>query len=239
MFRGFITTVLIGVAVTTTVPAFGQAQQQRRPDPEQLRMRNQIAIMETALKQAVRSGAGDLVDQLKTISFGADGMLLGEPEALGFPLASYGTVFYVRVPQMNSLMVWALPVLAEKQRLQAQTGQVQAQTVASSRDAPAAPPVAPLDADIAGKMSDLPGAYRRAITTALIDAMLYNGGALRIPANEFLTVAARRATPPDPLNPSDDVRTTTLTVKGSDLEAFQQKRITHEEGRKLVIVRED
>ncbi len=240
--------MLFGVAVVAAVPVSGQGQQQRgRTDPEQLRMRNQIVIMEGALKQAVRSGAGDLIEQLKIISFSAEGMLLGDPEAQGFRLPSYGLVFFVRVPRMNSIVLLTLPrvverQVAERQRL-GQTpsqGQVQAQTVGTSIDAPAAPPVSPtMDADIQGKIRDLPAEYRRAIVTALIDAMLDNGGALRIPQNEYLVVAARRAAPPDPLDPSDDVRTTTFSVKGETLEAYQQKRMTREEARKLIDVREE
>ena len=45
-----------------------------------------------------------------------------------------------------------------------------------------------------GKLNDLRGAYRRSVMTALIDAMLEYGAALRIPPEQFLTVAARRAT---------------------------------------------
>ena len=96
-----------------------------------------------------------------------------------------------------------------------------------------------MDADIQARIRDLPAEYRRAIVTALMDAMLINGGALRIPPNESLAVAARRAAPPDPLDPSDDVRTTTFSVKGETLDAYQQKRLTLEEARKLIDVREE
>jgi hypothetical protein len=79
----------------------------------------------------------------------------------------------------------------------------------------------------------------RAIRTALIDAMLENSSALRVSPDQVLTVAARKDTNPNPLDPTDAVRTMTFTVRGSDLEAFRQGRLTLEQARALVTVRED
>jgi hypothetical protein len=59
-----------------------------------------------------------------------------------------------------------------------------------------------------------------------------------IGADEWLTVAARDAE--GPLNPSEpyDAVTIVLRIKGSDLAAFRAERLTREEARKRVEVRE-
>ncbi|HXH23728.1 MAG TPA: hypothetical protein VNI78_00680 [Vicinamibacterales bacterium] len=83
-------------------------------------------------------------------------------------------------------------------------------------------------------------AYTREVKAALVDAMLENSGPLGLGDDERLTVAARDNMPRDPLVPADsmDLRTVIFTVKGSDLAAFHARRLTLEEVRKRVEVRE-
>jgi hypothetical protein len=82
--------------------------------------------------------------------------------------------------------------------------------------------------------------FTQSVKTALIDAMLENSGSLIIAPEEWLTVAARdnaqgnRFVASDPSN----VMTLVLRVKGSDLAAFQARRLTADEVRKRVEVRE-
>jgi hypothetical protein len=82
--------------------------------------------------------------------------------------------------------------------------------------------------------------WTREVQTALIDAMLENSVPLGIADNEWLTVAARDNAPSDPLVPGDtvDLNTMIFRVKGSDLTAFHSRRITIEEARKRVEIRE-
>ena len=78
--------------------------------------------------------------------------------------------------------------------------------------------------------------YTEAVKAALIDAMLdYN---FNIGAEEWLTVAARDAE--GPLTPGElyDVSTLVFRVKGSDLLAFRAGRITRDEARRKVSVKE-
>jgi len=82
--------------------------------------------------------------------------------------------------------------------------------------------------------------YTREVKAALIDAMIENSGPLALGPEEWLTVAARDNVPRDPLSPGDtaDFSTIIFRVKGSDLAAFRAGRMTLEEARQKVEVRE-
>ena len=82
--------------------------------------------------------------------------------------------------------------------------------------------------------------YTREVKAALIDAMIENSGPLALGTDEWLTVAARDNVPRDPLSPGDmaDFSTIIFRVKGSDLAGFRAGRMTLEEARQKVEVRE-
>jgi hypothetical protein len=116
--------------------------------------------------------------------------------------------------------------------LQAQAGIGQSQTTAGAApDAPRAPePV----------VDDPEARYTQEVKAALVEAMIEYSSPLSIGSEEWLTVAARDNLPKDPLVPSDtsDFSTVTFRVKGSDLSAYRAGRITLDEVRKKVEVRE-
>jgi len=82
--------------------------------------------------------------------------------------------------------------------------------------------------------------YEREVVSALIDAMLDYSGPLGVGPDEWLTVAARDNEHRDRLMPGDayDLMTIVLRIKGSDLAAFRGERISKEEARKRVEIRE-
>jgi hypothetical protein len=119
-------------------------------------------------------------------------------------------------------------------------GSVTALAVEQPAGAPppaAPPPAAPVDATL---LEDPSQAYEREVKDALIDAMLDYSGPLGIGADEWLTIAARDNEHRDRFAPGDpfDTMTIVLRIKGSDLAAFRENRITREEARKSVHVRE-
>jgi hypothetical protein len=100
----------------------------------------------------------------------------------------------------------------------------------------AAPPV-----NVDARVLDNPAeGYTREVKAALIDAMIENSGPLALGPDEWLTVAARDNVPRDPLSPGDtaDFSTIIFRVKGSDLATFRGGRLTLEEARQKVEVRE-
>lgn len=80
--------------------------------------------------------------------------------------------------------------------------------------------------------------YTEAVKNALIDAMLDHGGPMGIGPDEWLTIAAKDAE--GPLSPSEpyEAATIVLRIKGSDLVAFRADRLTRDEARTRVEVRE-
>jgi hypothetical protein len=104
---------------------------------------------------------------------------------------------------------------------------------------PSSPPVQATAVDAPDTPDNPDAAYTDAVRDALIDAMLSYSQQLGLGADEWLTVAARDASNPrvtgdDPA----DVTTIFLRVKGSDLKAFHDGRLTREEAHKRVEVRE-
>ena len=81
--------------------------------------------------------------------------------------------------------------------------------------------------------------YTQEVKAALVDAMIQYSHALNVGATEWLTVAAKDNEPTNPLAQGDpDVMTILLRIKGSDLAAYRAGRLTLEEARTRVEVRE-
>ena len=107
-----------------------------------------------------------------------------------------------------------------------------AQTVATPQAA--TPQVDPSVVD------DPNGAYTREVSAAIIDAMIENSGPLPVGDTEWLTVAARDNIRPDRLVPGDtsNISSIVFRIKGSDLAAFRAGRLTLEDARQRVEVKQ-
>ena len=82
-------------------------------------------------------------------------------------------------------------------------------------------------------------AYTEAVTRALVDAMIDYSTPMNIPAEQWLTVAARDDEGRDPLAPQDpleEVVTMIYRVRGSDLQLYRTGKIDRDEVRKRVQV---
>jgi hypothetical protein len=124
-----------------------------------------------------------------------------------------------------------------------------ASVAAQSLDRPAAaapaapagvPPVPTPPPGTAPSVLRDPGqAYTEAVASALMDAMLENSGSLIIAPDEWLTVAARDNAQANRFlaNDPSEVMTLVLRVKGSDIAAFQARRLTLDEVRTRVEVK--
>jgi hypothetical protein len=89
-------------------------------------------------------------------------------------------------------------------------------------------------------VEDPNGAYTREVSVAIIDAMIENSGPLPVGDNEWLTVAARDNVRPDRLVPGDtsNISSIVFRIKGSDLAAFRAGRVTLDDTRKRVEVKQ-
>ena len=104
----------------------------------------------------------------------------------------------------------------------------------------APPPAAPMAAAPDRVWAKDPDrAYTEAVTRALVDAMIDYSTPMNIPAEQWLTVAARDDEGRDPLAPQDplmEVVTMIYRVKGSDLQLYRTGKIDRDEVRKRVQV---
>lgn len=195
-------------------------------------------------------------------------LLAGEVDVRGFRLDGYGVFFDVEVPVLRQSVAWSLRALMDQggvpltvalnqlrayvrtaadaqtrqsleralQRLEMQVGAGDSHAVtpaAASSSGAVAPPPEALE-----WLSNPNAVYTAAVKAALVDAMLEHSQALAIGTDEWLTIAARDNESRRHPGQGDDGGTITLRVKGSDLAALRAGRITVEDARRRVEIRE-
>ena len=131
-----------------------------------------------------------------------------------------------RNPQIATSMIASEPTPA--------VGAAAATGISNTRPAPMPAPAA--DSVWA---KDPNRAYTEAVTRALVDAMIDYSTPMNIPAEQWLTVAARDDEGRDSLAPQDpleEVVTMIYRIKGSDLQAYRAGKIDRDEVRKRVQV---
>lgn len=195
-------------------------------------------------------------------------LLAGEVDVRGFRLDGYGVFFDVEVPVLRQSVAWSLRALMDQggvplaaalsqlrayvrtaadaqtrqsleralHRLEMQVGAPDSHTVTPA--AASSPAVAPLPPEAIEWLSNPNAVYTSAVKSALIDAMLEHSQALAIGPEEWLTIAARDNESRRNPGQGDDGGTITLRVKGSDLAALRAGRMTEEEARRRVEIRE-
>jgi hypothetical protein len=98
-------------------------------------------------------------------------------------------------------------------------------------------PAAPMPPPDSVWAKDPDRAYTEAVTRALVDAMIDYSTPMNIPAEQWLTVAARDDEGRDSLAPQDpleEVVTWIYRIKGSDLQQYRAGKIDRDEVRKRV-----
>jgi hypothetical protein len=105
---------------------------------------------------------------------------------------------------------------------------------------PTPAPVPTLTAEDEALLANPSKVYEDEVIGALVDAMLDYSAPIGVGPEEWLTVAARDNEHRDRLMPGEayDLMTIVLRIKGSDLAAFRADRITRDEARKRVEVKE-
>jgi len=227
-----------------------------RPAPagaEQTRARFQLSLMEGVLEKAVEQAAREVARQMQPVS--PDLFMWGSmARARGFRLHGYGVFFDVEVPTLRRSVAWSFQIIGPPdaalqelrdhvrtisdpktkeqldqalRRLELQLPASEQGTQAGVSKAAAAPPVDPNEV------------YTGEVTSRLLDAMLDFSG-FQVAKDEWLTVAARDSEGPNRLTPDEpyEIVTVFLQIKGSDLLAFREGKLTREEARKRVEVKE-
>jgi hypothetical protein len=181
-----------------------------------IRRREKIELLEGLLTAAVKSGAQETAREMQSTRPGLV-LFTGMAKARGFFLEGYGVFFHVEIPAVLPSVASILESM-ERERLRQQTGQ-------------------PSQASTAGpRVVDANVFYTEAVQRKLIDQMLEFRMDLR--PDEWLTVAARDGDGPLPSGQISESITMILRIKGSDLADFYAGRITPEQVRRKVEVRE-
>lgn len=235
------------LAVTAAVPARAQGP----GSPEEQQFRYQVQRFEVVLQAAARQGA-DAFARMKAdfIPAGVE-LTSSDPQVKGLaPPQGGGLLFYVQVPEIritiNELLVQRMPrprpSNADPLQPTANSGRT---PPVSAQGLPTPDPmiVSPVmdDGRCATRVKPSRGypdpnyEYAVAVCDALMDAMLENAGSLPVKENEWLTIAAVNGEPDPPgLLNSSTAYTTYLWIRGSDLLAFRQGKLSKEEARKLI-----
>jgi hypothetical protein len=228
------------------------------PDPVDQQLRTELKIFEAVLQAAVRNGGDAFARQQAQFLAGLQ-LTAADPQAHGFaPPNAGGILFFVSVPAIRplyeALVQW--PQSASRLPVQQTSGGTRAGdrlsgSVATSiprpdpmsespilRTEPAPEPAAD-DGRCATRVrppAEYPNPnfdYAVAVCDALVDALLDSSGPLRIKDQEWLWIAAANGEPDNVLN-SNTGYTTYLSIKGEDLLAYRQGRISKEEARRRV-----
>jgi hypothetical protein len=211
------TAAVIGLAV----PVYAQAP---APSPSSLRV--QVRTMENVFVTAVAGGVQQIAQKITEAAPGLT-VVSGVPRAHGYAIEGHGWFFDIEVP----LLRWAtIELYADAQRPQPQPPQM---SVGNSRRTPVAPAVIQTP-DTAQLHED----YDKAIRECLMDAIL-DFGQVPLNAGESLTVGARSADSALPGLDTNDTVTLVLQITGEDLSLYRQTKITREEAKKRIKVKED
>ena len=235
------TGVVLAAAMMMAAPAVAGAQTPIRTTADQQQRQEKINIMEGTLTSSVGAAARRVAKDVKSIDSTAI-LFAGQARAKGFMLEGHGVFFYVEVPtlDLNVMITVQQFERSAQQRAEAQQQQPaagDAQQVNSLRpDAPAQP--LPTAVESLANLAAEGQKWRATVRLALIDAMLDNSKNLELKPDEWLTIAARGSETDLMPNEILNLTTTVLRVKGSDLADFLAGKLTKEEARLKVEVRE-
>ena len=230
------TGVVLAAALSMAASAAAGAQTQIRTTAEQQLRQEKISIMEGTLTSSVGVAAQRISKDVKSIDSTAM-LFTGQARAKGFTLEGHGVFFYVEVPTLDLNVMISVQQFERnaQQRADAQVPGGDPQPVRNLR--PDSSPL-PTAAEAVASLMAEGQKWRATVRLALIDAMLDNSKNLELKPDEWLTIAARGSETELLPNEILNLTTTVLRVKGSDLADFLAGRLTKEEARQKVEVRE-
>lgn len=226
----------IALALMMTVgPSLAAAQTPVSTAADQLRRHEQISVFEGTLTGAVNLAARRVAKEVQSRTPGAN-LFSGDARAKGFILDGYGVFVYVEIPAIDLTVSLMVDQLERDLQRRASADPAGASNVSNKVDAP---PAASASAkDTLRDVEDTGEKYRAAVKLALADAMLDYSKNLDLKPDEWLSVAARGSE--SALLPGEILQLTTvvLRVKGSDLADYLAGKLTKEQAREKVEVRQ-
>lgn len=219
------TLAMTAFVVGCSLPAFAQVPVATPTSPAAAtpNLRAQVRTMERVFSSAVQNGVDQIGQKINEVMPGVR-IFAGMPHAHGYQVENFGWFFDVEVPEVQTAAVELYVDLQPDPRRRV------GNSTASSN------PV--LSAPVPAVIEDPRREYRLAVREALIDAML-DYGQLPLKPTEELTVGARAADAPMPSMESSETLTLILRITGADLALYKQGKITREEAKARVRVKED
>lgn len=220
--------IAFATVMTMALPMAAAAQTPIATTPDQLQRHEQISVLEGTLVGAVRVAAGRVAKEVQSRTPNAN-LFTGDARAKGFALDGYGVFVYVEIPAVDLTVSFMLDQLDRDLRRSTPAGP---EAMGNKADAP------PNPKDTLRDVQDTGQRYRTAVKLALTDAMLDYSKNLDLKPDEWLSVAARGSE--SALLPGEVLQLTTvvLRVKGSDLADYLAGRLTKEQAREKVEVRQ-
>jgi hypothetical protein len=183
--------------------------------------RDNINIMEGLLAAAVANGAR----KIQAANPGVSLVATGNPRARGFVLDGYGLFFDVEIPELSGSVELTMQLLQKEMQKQFDD---RAKRDDPARRTSSAQSVAALDDP------DPNEAYREAVITSIVGAMLDYSKSLNVQPNEWLTVGLRSSELPNMQVGIRDSRTVILRLKGNDLADYLASRVSKSDAIKRV-----
>jgi hypothetical protein len=222
------------------VPAMLAAQTLVAPGPGQIRRHEQINLFEGTLERAVTNAARRVAKEVQEHTSNANFMTT-DAHAKGFILDGYGVFVYVEIPALDlNLTVGLMLDQIERDAQQKPEGDRSKGTAnpISEMKADPAPAVPRTAREALKSVMDTGEKYRNEVKLQLTDAMLDFSKNLELKPDEWLSVAAQGSD--GALTPGEILQLTTvvLRVKGSDLSDYFAGRLTRDEARAKVELRQ-
>jgi len=231
--------MVVAMMTMMTMPALARAQTPIQPSPELARRHGEISLFEGTLVGAVNKAARNVAKDVQSHTSNAN-FFSGDARAKGFILDGYGVFVYVEIPALDLTLSLAIDQLERERQSQAAPGQAAPGPVNNAPDSRSEPKfmIPSIARDALQAVSDTGDKYRNEVKLALTDAMLDFSKNLELKPDEWLSVAARGND--SALTPGEILQLTTvvLRVKGSDLADYLAGRLTREEARAKVEVRQ-
>jgi len=189
---------------------------------------HQVRVFETSLRAALERASQQLAGRAREVVPGIDLQYLTPPRATGIVMPQgEGLVFLIEAPalEVTSVSLWQMSRRLSLSKIGNPTGspdRVVPTNVPTENVAPPSPPITNPERE-----------YSAYVRQALIDAMLDNTQALPITETQTLTLVEAGRVPANPLEPP--ARKLYLQMKGEDLLALRQNRITREEAKKRIL----
>lgn len=213
------TFLALTAAVGLAAPAFAQtAVYPPAQAPASNSVRVQVRTMENVFMTAVAGGVQQIAQKITEAAPGLT-VVSGAPRAHGYAIDGHGWFFDVEVPELHWATIDLYVELQQQQRPQRPVNNSSA--VVRTPDP-----------------NELRDEYRRAIRDGLMDAIL-DYGQVPLKPNEWLTVGVRSADSPVPSLDTSDTVTMVMQITGEDLALFRQTKLSREEAKKRIKVKEE